>query len=127
MGIKRYKIDYNFGEAEIHIEVDHDKVTDADLHEINNFWSGAERRVAAADGDVLKAVLVLLGQVVLWKQVESDSSVEGIVHAFDWGNKFLYDSALEGWPKMDGSMGFKLVEIEPYEFFAENFKVEEVA
>lgn len=124
--IKQYKIDYNGEEAEICVEIDHDKVTEEMLHEINNFWSQAEYRLAEADGNILQAVLVQLGQVILWKQLESDLNISGLINAFDWDNRFSYDSALEGWPKMDGSTGFKLIRILAYEFSQYDFNVAEI-
>lgn len=124
--IKQYKIDYYSGEAEICVEVDHDKVTEETLHEINHFWSDAESRLVEADNNILQAVLVYLGQVLLWKQVQSSFGVTGLIKSFDWDDRFSYDSRFEGWPKMDGSMGFKLVSIIPYVFYEGDFEVSEI-
>ncbi|WP_026471122.1 DUF2528 family protein [Alkanindiges illinoisensis] len=41
------------------------KCDDAELHELNNFWSGHDDRLRASQGDIVKAVLKLIGPLVL--------------------------------------------------------------
>jgi hypothetical protein len=74
--------------------------------EINNFWCGAECRLDDAGDDVVKAVLTMLCRCAL---VEEIISSQGAVHTFAVQGQ-------EGWPKLDGSEGIKLVRVEQVNF-----------
>lgn len=74
--------------------------------EINDFWCGAECRLDDAGDDVVKAVLTMLCRCAL---VEEIISSQGAVHTFAVQGR-------EGWPKLDGSEGIKLVRVEQVNF-----------
>lgn len=80
------------------VDIDHAIVTDAALHEINNFWSGAKIRLTVANGDILLCVLRLLWRSVMYLTMETHSVRE----QFN-GNE------VEGWPRMNGTQGWGLV------------------
>ncbi|WP_321367647.1 DUF2528 family protein [uncultured Desulfuromusa sp.] len=125
--IKKYTVDYNCGEGSITVEIDHNIMTEEALHEINNFWSEAEDRLADADGNILNAVLTSLCEVVLRGLCADNLNIHGVILSFDWENSYFYDNAHEGWPKMDGSMGIKIIDFEPICFCAGDFRIKEVA
>jgi hypothetical protein len=73
---------------------------------INNFWSGADERMSEADGDVVQAVLMMLCRCALAEEIRSNF---GAVYEFTM-------LGVEGWPKLDGSDGIRLVNVEPMDF-----------
>lgn len=102
--------------AEMHIEVDHDVMTEKQLHEINNFWSGADYRLKESGGSVLNAVLAHLAAAAMNVAVECYVNTEGVVEEFNGDGR-------EGWPPMDGSEGFKIT----YVNVSEVFQIEDMA
>lgn len=109
--IKKYKVDYDF-KAEVVIEIDDEIMTEEKLAEINDFWGCSESRVKRC-GSVLNAVLKMLMQVVLRNQVEYGYNTYGIVSLFDFDE---CNGGIEGWPKMDGSHGIKLISVDDMVF-----------
>ncbi|MBV6321971.1 DUF2528 family protein [Duganella violaceipulchra] len=73
---------------------------------INEFWSGADDRLAEADDDVVVAVLNMLCRRALAEEI---SSGLGAVHEFAV-------QGVEGWPLLDGSDGIKLVSADRIDF-----------
>lgn len=73
---------------------------------INDFWGGADDRLAEADEDVVIAVLNMLCRRAL---VEEISSGLGAVYEFA-------ERGVEGWPLLDGSSGIRLVSVERIDF-----------
>jgi len=108
--IKKYKIDYDW-KADVLVEIDHSIATEEKLKEINEFWSGAEDRVTQ-EGSVLNAVLKMLARTCLYLQLETGYSVTGIIEKFDWDSR---NGGQEGWPKMDGTFGIKLLRVDEFE------------
>jgi hypothetical protein len=100
---RRYTISYDWTFDAV-VDIDHDVCTDALLHEINNFWSGAEERLDRADDDVCKAVLTMLG-LQLFRDTITDLAPE----------RMWRTNAPEGWPKLDGSHGITLVSLDYFE------------
>lgn len=125
MATKRYRVDYNSDEGFIVVDIDHEKLTDETLASINDFWMDAEYRLACSDDNVLHAVLKLLCEMVLKFQMDCSQTVEGVINDFD--PKVSYGKGgIEGWPKMDGSMGIKIIAIGNFEFLETDFEVKEV-
>ncbi|MGH8089460.1 MAG: DUF2528 family protein, partial [Stenotrophomonas sp.] len=59
MNVKRYKIEQEWGDAEVTLDVDHDRLTPKLATQINSFWTGASDRLDSAGGDVVLAVIKL--------------------------------------------------------------------
>lgn len=118
MNLKRYKITYDWT-FDMVVEIDHDVMTDAKLHEINNFWSEAEYRFERADDDIVKAVLLMLAAKAFAMTFEHWD----VPRAFDW----KAGRGQEGWPAMDGSDGIKIISIDDFEIDVDNLIIEEVA
>ena len=80
----------DWGDAEVILAVDHSCLTPDLARQINEFWTGAEERLDAADGDVVLAVIRMAGAEFLgWVlDVNSNLSVDGMQREFD---------ELEGW------------------------------
>lgn len=115
---KRYEITYDWNQT-VTVEVDHDVMTDAKLHEINRFWSGADERIQDYEGSVLWAVLVMLAQRCLRLSITELGSVKD---CFNWKT----GHGVEGWPTMDGSDGITLISVDDFEFDEDEFVVKEV-
>ncbi|WP_035276512.1 DUF2528 family protein [Desulforegula conservatrix] len=119
--IKKYKIDYDW-KAEVRVEIDHDIATEEKLKEINDFWIGAEDRVRQ-EGSVLNAVLKMLTRTCLLLQIEKGYNTVGIIEEFDWDTS---NGGIEGWPKMDGSFGFKLLRVDNLDFDETDMTISEI-
>lgn len=100
---KRYTIRYDWTYGMV-VEIDHNVCTDTVLHEINNFWSGAEERRDRADDDITKAVLTMLA-LQAFRDTITDLAPEEM-----WRT-----NAPEGWPNLDGSYGITLVSLDYFE------------
>ncbi len=111
MNVKKYKLIYDF--REIEIEVDHNKISEKDLHQINDFWSGSTERLNANENNVLYAVLKMLAIQIIQVQIEYNYNEFGVIGVFDKG--------IEGWPKMDGTNGFKIVSVD--EFLPDDYDI----
>ena len=123
MSIKRYNIDYDW-KANVYIEIDDELCTEELLNEINTFWGGAEERLNDANGVLLNAVLILLSKTALNIQFENSYNLRGVVDAFDWDAEFG-EQGIEGWPKMDGSSGIKIIGIIGFQFESSDFTIKE--
>jgi hypothetical protein len=112
---KRYTLTYDY--TDVVVEIDHAVCTDALLHEINDFWSDRKFRLSQANGDITRAVLLMLAQTVLRLNVS------------DWRDTVSLmkdtETCPEGWPLLDGSAGITLVKVEDFVFDADEFTVEE--
>lgn len=124
--LKTYKVQHDMNDGEMTVEIDHDVMTDANLHEINSFWLDAEFRLIREDGNVLHAVLKMLLAEVLVVQLEGGLNTRGVVEQFDYDAKFGR-GGIEGWPKMDGSAGIKIIDVDGLEFEASYMSITEVA
>lgn len=111
--IKTYKATYA-EDFDMLIEIDHDVMTEANLHEINNFWGGAERRLADSD-TVLLAVLKNLCVTFM------DESVQRLDPMASFKN-----GDVEGWPPLDGSQGIKVLKFDAFGFEDGRVEIEEV-
>jgi hypothetical protein len=120
--IKKYKIDWDW-KAEIHIEIDHDIATGEMLHEINSFWGNDKYRVTK-EGSVLNAVLKMLAREAFYIAYCNDYNTFGVVSAFDYDDKYN-NCDTEGWPKMDGSAGFKITRCETFSMETSDMTIKE--
>lgn len=123
MNCKKYEITYELCHS-IVVEIDHDIMTDEILHQINSFWGDEQYRLNMADGDIVQAVLKMLGEFILRLTVEYNYSTQGIIDLFNWDSRY---GGQEGWPKMDGSTGIRIVSVEEFTFAESGFDVKEVA
>lgn len=114
--IKRYQVKWN-DLARIIIDVDHDLLTENKLHQINNFWSFAEDRLDELNGHVLNAVLALLAEECFRLSFQGCFIPSLLIDAFD--------SGVEGWPRMDGSEGLKIISCDEPEFLVSDMAVSE--
>ena len=110
---KTYSIEWN-GIAEICIEVDHSDKTEKLLHDVNNFWSGSKERLKYANGDITEAVLKLIAGECFRFIVAEDYGVNHLI------NKFV---GMEGYSKMDGSQGLRIVRYDSIEFELDDMSV----
>jgi hypothetical protein len=66
----------------------------------------------------------MLGEFILRLTVEYNYSTQGIIDLFNWDSRY---GGQEGWPKMDGSTGIRIVSVEEFTFAESGFDVKEVA
>ena len=115
--IQRYRVSWNY-DARLLVEIDHGVLTEDELHKINEFWMSSEDRLEECDGNVLHVVLGLLTEVCFRQCLQECLSVDMLIDKFE--------SGIEGWPRMDGSAGIKIINcIEP-EFFISDMYVTEL-
>lgn len=63
--IKRYIVKEIWKDYEVILEVNHDRLTVEVATMINSFWSNHQCRINAENGDVVKAVIRMFGQVMI--------------------------------------------------------------
>ncbi|MBG6244764.1 hypothetical protein CS369_08270 [Candidatus Symbiopectobacterium sp. 'North America'] len=114
--VKRYAINW-FGELDLVVEIDHDVVTSDMLAEINSFWDDSRSRLRDADGDVLIAILKMLAQRCFQLTTAYGYGIQRLIREFE---------TIEGWPRMDDSHGFKLINCDELEFETCDISVTEV-
>lgn len=96
------------------VEIDHRAVTALSLHERLRFWDD-KVPARAAPVDVLNRVLRHLGLVILGFVLQ-DYNLEGVIARFADG--------VEGWPKMDGSEGWRIISVDTPSFELTDFSIE---
>ena len=101
---KRYTIQYDWM-FDVVVTIDHDVMTDEKLHEINNFWSGAEERLRRSKGNVTDAVLRMLALRAFHMTITDLDAIGRLRRGEE-----------EGWPPLDGSEGILLVSLDDFEF-----------
>ncbi|HHA2467504.1 DUF2528 family protein [Stenotrophomonas maltophilia] len=96
-GVRRYKVEQDWGDAEVTLDVDHRVLTIDLATQLNKFWTGAEERLEAADGDVVMAVVKMAAAEFLgWVlDVNQSLNVVGMQKEFD---------ELEGWCGANGAI-----------------------
>lgn len=99
---KRYKIEQDFGEAWVLIEVDNAVLTPELAVQINEFWTGADERLAATDDDDVLAVVKLAGSYFLGYVFDTNEALNkaGMQREFNES---------EGWPP-NGGHGIRLLD-----------------
>lgn len=116
----RYKVKVDC-DASITVEIDPEIMGTKELQEINNFWTGANERLLDS-GSIIDAVLSMLVCEALKIQSSHNCNLFGVVSAFDWSK----GKGVEGWPKMDGSDGIKIIDIDPFYFWDHSISIESV-
>ena len=93
-----------FSDAQVTLLVDFDVLTPELATEINSFWSGAEDRLHAEDGNVQLAVVRLFGSTAIrYFMADGGASFGWGVPTLDayWTQKVIDDQG-EGWPDAEG-------------------------
>lgn len=67
--IKRYLVKETWKEYQVTIEVNHDVLTEETASLINGFWSNADDRLSAENGDVVRTVIRLFGQTMIYRMI----------------------------------------------------------
>lgn len=114
---KTYTLTYDtFHDSfEAEIEIDHDVLTAEKLHDLNNFWGGAEYRARHGYDELLKTLLKML-MCELMYQSATKLDVAG-----------AFKEGVESWPTLDGSedsYGIRLIRCDEFEFSRENVDIE---
>lgn len=98
-------------DSEVVLVVDDEIMTDAMAHEINNFWSSSEYRLADENGDIIQVVAKMFGEQVL-RYVSNDDG--GYAYEPDACRRYLgyvLDDVREGWPDKE-HLGITIMKIE---------------
>ena len=98
------------GQWEATVEIDDHAVPK--MHEQLMYWYGGEQRIANADGDIETAYLLMLGQELIRESM--DYTIEGVLEQF---------ADKEGWYPLDGSAGVRLVSLDNWEFYEDEFEL----
>jgi len=88
--------------------VDTDVLKQEELLEMHTFWMNHEERLEKFDGDLLYAVLSMVAHTALYGQFVNDYNLRGVIEQFNWDD----GEGIEGFCKMDGSHGVKIVSYE---------------
>ena len=88
--------------------VDTDVLNQDNLQDMHEFWHGHEQGLEEFKGDMLHAVLSNVARVALTGQFNMGYNIFGLVSQFDYDD----GEGIEGYCKMDGSMGIKIVSYE---------------
>lgn len=123
---KKYTVTHDAYDAALTVEVDHEVLTEEKLKEINNFWASSQARLRDADGNVLHAVLKRLAELVLWMDLSGSPDLAQLIKGFDWQDA-SWGGVTEGWPKMDGSEGIRLIAVDSLRIDYDEMTVEEVS
>ena len=113
MTIKLYTIQWH--DWDVVVEIDHDILTGDKMHQINNFWTGADDRLADANDNITAAVLANLAARCFTLMIEYRYTVGGIIGLFSWTDHYN-GGPQEGWPNMDGSDGIRLISVDEISF-----------
>lgn len=115
--MKKYKITF---ESFIYdwncvVEIDEEK-SKAPIKEMVEFWMGWEHRLAMNDNDYIKTFLQQLARKIFYLSFAEGYNLNGIITCFNnW---------IEGWYKMNGEYGIKILEVDPVEIEADDFSVQ---
>ena len=92
-------------------EVDLDKIPESGLENINSFFGGDKSRLMAFDGSLIGAALSVIARQAIHIQFCEGYNLKGVINSFDFDNQ----AGHEGLPKIDGSTGIKLIDMESLE------------
>ena len=98
------------GQWEAKVEIADD--AEPKMREQLMYWAGGEYRLASAGGEVERAFLIMLGQALVREAM--DYTIEGVLARF---------ADREGWYPLDGSAGVRLVSIDNWEFYEDEFEL----
>ncbi len=125
---KKYKISHFDSHSTLTVEIDfsckidvgegEEYTVDQSIKDMVDFWMGKDERLMDSEGDYTIAFLKQLHAEVMEIFIEYNYNLWGITEEFN--NR-------EGWSKMDGSCGIKLIDFEESVLFdADLFGVEEL-
>ena len=112
MSTTTYRVIANtwFSEPEVTLHVNFDILTPELAAEINNFWTDADSRLAAEEGNVLLAVVRMFGEVAIrYFMGDGGASFGPITDAY-WTEQVI-KAQREGWPDVD-SLGILITAAE---------------
>jgi len=122
-GKQQFKISYDWDwEMKVEIDFDFPNIM-GEIKDMVEFWSNWEERLDDNDGDYVKTFLKQLGQKVYF-MINDCGSVYSLLNSFDWDDKFF--GGEEGYCKMDGSKGIKIIRADSWSVDKEEFEVEDV-
>lgn len=116
-GKKTFDVEHEPTQGAIKVEIDFDYVFDFGgkqtsmidaLKMMNEFFTDSESRLEDADGDVVIAYLKMLCHKCIGMSIEHYKNCQGIIRLFNDGE--------EGYSKIDGSQGIKLIDLETPNF-----------
>lgn len=113
MAIEKYKIDYQVYEAFCILEVDDTKVTMQLCKEFLDFFSW--EHPCDDEGDLKHEAIKKIGIQCIKESTFNFHNTKGVISDFE---------NLEGFPKIDGSQGIKLITVEGYDFDPNGFQLE---
>jgi hypothetical protein len=87
------------------------------MEEMVLFWMGGKSRLKANNDNITKTYLQQLGREIFIILTGQDLNVYGVISEFD--NK-------EGWSKLDGSFGIKLLDVDDVDVAHDEFEIEEL-
>jgi hypothetical protein len=101
--IKRYLVKESWKEYEVTLEVNHDVLTEEIASLINNFWSDADHRLSAENGDIVRTVIRLFGQTMIYRMLSEGGASFSITtknrmtgeHPGPFWTEYLHNE--EGW------------------------------
>lgn len=112
---KRYTVDYDW-KFECVFEIDDEVFTEQMAKSINEFWMNPDYRASQA-GSHLHAVLKMLANHCWILSLEHAN----YIRAFDYE---LDNCGQEGWPKMDGSAGIKIIRVDNLDLDYDDMNIE---
>lgn len=103
--IKRYKVSAPCSDYTVWLEVDHSVLTPELAQQINEFWTEHQARVDEEEGDHVRTVIRMAGDLVIGLMLESgwdvDFAISQIEQGKRWSEKFRDE---EGWGAEDGTL-----------------------
>lgn len=101
-----------FDESGVTLSVDHDVLTPELATLINDFWSDNDSRLRDEDGDVVRAVVRLFGQVAIrFFMADGGLSFGPNADGGRYWTKKVLEAQAEGWPDID-SFGILILSAE---------------
>ncbi len=73
--IKQYLVKETWKEYQVTLEVNHDVLTEEVASLINGFWSNAADRLSAENGDVVRTVIRLFGQTMIYRMLSEGGAI----------------------------------------------------
>ncbi len=103
-----------FEDSGVKLRVDHDVLTPELATLINDFWSENDSRLMEEDGDVVRAVIRLFGQVAIrFFMADGGASFGPYKNGDRHWTKRVIEEQCEGWPDID-SLGILILSADVY-------------
>jgi hypothetical protein len=113
--VKKFKLSHLWAMWEAEVEIDEKKAAPA-IKEMVEFWTGWEGRLEDNNGNYLETFLIQFAREIFIFQAEHSYNLGGVIEAF---------ASREGWAKMDGSQGIKILSVDSLDFDYSDFSFEE--